>query len=62
MFNLVKFGLHFTHLYYGAFDPMVVELIRTERMMRHLDKAEKVVEPAAWQTDAANEEDVREAA
>lgn len=34
MFNLIKLGLHFTHSAYGALDPMVLELIRTERLMR----------------------------
>ncbi len=42
MFNLLKLGLHFTHSAYGALDPMVLELIRTERLMRQA--AEKKLE------------------
>jgi len=33
LFEFMKLGLHFTQMAYGALDPMVLELIRTERLL-----------------------------
>ncbi|MEX0942556.1 MAG: hypothetical protein WD002_08425 [Pseudomonadales bacterium] len=63
MFNFMKLGLHFTHMAYGALDPMVLELIRSERLMRQ-EQNRKVQEPSALVAgnDEANQDDLDQAA
>lgn len=58
----MKLGLHFTHMSYGALDPMVIELIRTERLLK-AEARQRVKEPQAQPAneDKADEE-IRKAA
>jgi len=61
LFRFMKLGLHFTHMAYGALDPMVLELIRTERLLcsrEHRPVAEPCREPGPVESI----EQVREAA
>lgn len=63
MFKFIKLGLHFTQMAYGALDPMVLELIRTERLLRNREDT-PVAEPRDRHEPGAAEsaEQVREAA
>lgn len=67
MFSLMRLGLHFSQMSYGAMDPLVLEMIRTEQLMREEAAAQmqrRMPEPA-WVAPAmteTDEEPVRRAA
>lgn len=61
MFNFMKLGLHFSPLLFNSIDPMVIEMIREERLARAADEhAEKLAE--ARKFAAQDESDLKEAA
>lgn len=67
MFSLMRLGLHFSQMSYGAMDPLVLEMIRTEQLMREeaAAKMRRGVPEPAWVAPAVPEtenEPVRKAA
>lgn len=63
MLKYILMGMHFTQMAFGSLDPAVVELIRTERLMRLRDEEAKArTDAAANDTNHDDAEDIREAA
>ena len=61
MFNFMKLGIHFSPLLFNTIDPVVIEMIREERLAQAIDKhAAELAE--ARKFAAQDEQDTRKAA
>lgn len=61
MFNFMKSGIHFSPMLFNSIDPMVIEMIREERLARAADAhAAELAE--ARKHAAQDEQDFRKAA